>query len=206
MVQWLKETLRQGQRWLNSNFTFGGVVAFFWFLLKVIPDMFGVKDFWSGHAAVIWRYVAAHSTVSVTVVCALLIWLDNRRVIQKRGPRPHDRKTLKGRLLQLRDDLSAFLQSVGDEPKAPPETNLTNWLNDEEWVKWRAASSARIDKIHYGYELRFSERTRAAINELGEQGKLPMGLCTAFDRPGKTEETIRELIAYLDSAINLLAS
>jgi len=105
----LKERAAVGTKfvrdWFNKNFTFGGLVSFVILLAKMIPDAVGRKDFWSTHLASIWGFLYSHSTSSILIACALFIWLDHRRVIRKRGPQPHDHKTLKGRVLQLRDDL-----------------------------------------------------------------------------------------------------
>jgi len=96
------------------------------------------------------------------------------------------------------------LISVGEAPKAPGPTNIDNSVNGEDWVTWRRLSAERINKICYGYELRFSERTARIINELGEQNELPGGLCAASDKHGKNEENIKEIINNLDYAVNLL--
>lgn len=190
--------------WFNRNFSFWGLANLVILLAKAIPDFFGRKDFWSTHLAVVWAFLYSHSTVSVIVACALFIWLDHRRVIRKRGPKPHDPKTLKGRVLQLRDDLKSFVDSLPMEAEPAHVRTLRDWTDSEEWVRYRSHIRVRCDAMHYGYELKFSERTRNVINELGEQSQLNSLLPEAFNRPLKGDAEISEIINQLGLAADKL--
>src|SRR5579863_8082674 len=107
----IKRTISKLREWFDKNFTFRGLIAFCWFVLTTIPRWFGIKNFWSTHLALIWRVLIEHGTIAVAIACAVLIWLDHRRVLKKREPQPYDPNSVKGRTLQLRDDL----QKLADE-------------------------------------------------------------------------------------------
>jgi hypothetical protein len=87
-----------------------------------------------------------------------------------------------------------FLDELGEEP------TVKYRVGDDEWKRQSALINERSDKMHYGFERRFSERTRTIINELGEQGHLPGFLCQAFDQPAKDDKAIKQMIEYLDVA------
>ena len=61
------------KEWYERNFTWRGIVAAVYFLIKEIPDDFGRKDFWSTKLPVIWKIIYDHSTpITVLVVAAII--------------------------------------------------------------------------------------------------------------------------------------
>jgi hypothetical protein len=143
---------------------------------------------------------------SLIVFGFLLLWIDSRR---KKRPIRHSPRTLKGRVLQLKDDLQAFLDSLPAEVQPDAGRTQRDWTDAKDMVEWRLCDSLRRDKLHYGYELRFADRAKKVIAELGERGELnPLRpvvkegelnflLPDAFDARRKEDKEIKEIINQL---------
>lgn len=140
-----------------------------------IPNLFGYATFYSGmphwfHVAWGWLQTASGKWLFI-VVAFVVIWLDQRRITKKlHGKKPHDVKTLRGRTLKLRDDLKQFVESVGPRPDVEPAFGQSN----QEFIKanW-AVVMPWMDKLKYGYELRFSEAVNRIHYQYGELSLLP---------------------------------
>jgi hypothetical protein len=75
--------------------------------------------------------------------------------------------TLKSRVIQLRNDLQAFLNEIGDRPKTEREPGMTAAEYDtarlNEALLWN-------DKLTHGFALRFTERAQRIFHECGQAG------------------------------------
>jgi len=189
----IKEYAASAKNWFDRNFTFKGMAAATLAAAKVIPDAFGRKDFWSVHLTSIWHFLSAHSTPSVILACALLIWLDNRRVIKNRGPKPYDERTLRGRTLKLRDNIKAFLESVGP----PPKDRMLGESQVGYLRRVDTVASKRASQLVHGYELRFAESVTRTYHEYGELGWNDTELMDVIQRPFKNEKCYQLLIDAL---------
>lgn len=105
--------------------------------------------------------------MSLVVVGLLLIWSDQYR---RTRPEAHDLKTLKGKTLQLRDDLQSFRETVGSKPKVVRTPDMDNkvylaatWKEVAPWT----------NRLTYGYERHFASRVREVYLEFGERSLLP---------------------------------
>lgn len=186
--------------WWEANVGKVSVFGVLLLLYTIPPDWSARNQYWRTHLPAVIAFLSNHSrTVLVAVGLALIAW-DHHRIVKKRGPKPHDRKTLKGRVLQLRDDLQKFMDGLGAEP------SVKYRVGDDEWKRQSLLITERSDKMHHGFELRFTDRTRTIIHELGEQGRLPGFLCQAFDEPAKDDKAIKQMIEYLDVAAKELIS
>jgi hypothetical protein len=161
--------------------------------LAFIPDLFGRIDFWGKNGGAVLRYLVAHGNVTVMVICTLVIIVDYRRV-QARGKRTHDPRTLKGRTEQLKDDLEAFVNGLGEKPAL----QYNGEMNSNQFEKANSANLLWFDRLQYGYLLRFQERVKRLYFEYGECGKAYLPLSFALE-PGQVEDEkgITEIISML---------
>ncbi len=182
-MDWLKRRIAAWSSvtsaWFNENFTFKGLLVAIVFAAKEIPDAFGRKDFWSTHLVGIWRLAFAHSTIVVTLLCALFILLDHRRVLSRRAG--GDPRSLKNRTIKLRDDLQDFLREID-------LITVTKDLRE---------GNPRWEKLLHGYELRFAEDVRKICHELGEAGFHDATLLLATERSHQTRESCSDIIGAL---------
>jgi hypothetical protein len=97
-----------------------------WFALAVliisfVPDWHGRLVWW--YAAVVWllKHLASpYGRTGLVLVCAVLIWLDHRRVLQKRQSQLHDempasqaKPNLPDRVAELAKNIFRFLHDCG---------------------------------------------------------------------------------------------
>lgn len=193
-MRWIKETTVRVMEWFDRNFTFKGLLVALWAALTTIPDAFGRKEFWSSHLVSIWSFIYAHSTMSTIMVCALLIWLDNRRVIAKRGPKPHDAKTVRGRILRLRDDLQGLLdESVSKWPEHVQGKVLEPYDHSA-----MENSLHRSTFILHTFALKFGSRATEVYHECALAGTPNDSFGSKLDQPIVSPSKLRELIGDLD--------
>jgi hypothetical protein len=162
----LKRVLDYIRDWFERNFSFKGVALLFTWIAAWVPDAFGRVDFWSRHIGWVWRHIYTHSSLSVAVVCGVLIWLDHRRVIAKRGPQPHDSKTVKGRTLRLRDDLQKLLDEA--VTKWPEHVQGKTILPHDDSILTNAL--ARGSYIQHTFALRFASQAEVIYHECALAG------------------------------------
>jgi hypothetical protein len=192
---WIKQTIGRIIDWFNRNFTFKGLIAALVFLAKEVPDAFGRKDFWSTHLVLIWKVISAHSTISTIVACALVIWLDHRRVLEKRDKKPHDLRTLKGRTEKLTDDLEEFLKRLGERPSLVYDKHMSAG----EYAKANEESRLWVDRLHYGFLLHFHDRLKHLYLEFGECGKAYLALAVALEAQVQSEKNVQQIIEILET-------
>lgn len=180
--------------WFEKNFTFKGAAVLLIWIAKSVPDIFGRADFWSKNIGWVWHRIYDHSTISVTILCGLLIWLDHRRVIAKSESKPHDLKTLRGRTFKLRDDIKTFFDSLGAEvdPKRQPGETQPGWLR-----RVGEDNSLRISKLIHGYELRFAPQVVRTYHEYGELGINDVELWKLICIYPKNQDCYKEIISTL---------
>ena len=128
--------------------------------LSVAHDIYlGVKDNWPRIASVIPAVIPW-----IALGMAILFFESERR--KSKRPIPHDLETLRGRTLQLRDDMQTFLQS------APPKDSLTRekaaGMTDVQILE-HAQKEPRQAKLSHGYHLRFAARIMTIYHEFGER-------------------------------------
>jgi hypothetical protein len=149
--------------------------------------------------------------VAIGLFVVGLIWLSTVAFWPERNPRlsktpvdapkviiNYDKTTLTERTIALRNDLLTFLDELGPEPSiGSRETQVT-------WIEHRKQTTIRNQKVHHGFELRFAERLKLIVHELGEQNKLPMGLDLSFREEPKTDKVLRGVIDGLTNAARIL--
>jgi hypothetical protein len=188
--------------WFERDFTFKGVALFAIWIAKLVPDAFGRTGFLATNAKWIWGCIYGHETAAVTIVCALLIWLDHTRVLSGREPKPHDERTLKGRTLRLRDDLKRFAAEVGKKP----EVHKAQQERMQEYMKRSMTAIAPwMNKIMFGYELRFKDAVYRVHLEYGEQNLLP-GIGINLPDHVSSDGDLQAIIDKLDGLIVTLPS
>lgn len=94
-------------------------------------------------------------------------------------------------VMAARDSLQRFVDGI----ERPPAVNMT--VPDAEWSIQSAKREEAVDKLHYGFQRRFSRRIQDIIYRLGEGGKADMPLNSAMDRTIKTHEEIQKIIDRL---------
>jgi hypothetical protein len=168
-------------------------------LLTVFGVAALVLDQWGRATAAkeIYRAIREHSPKFSTIapwISPLLFALglfffawDNRK------NKPHDMNTLKGRTLQLRDDMKAMLDSL---PPLDPVKMVVEEQRQAYIVKRLGEVTNRVDKLVYGYELRFADRGRRIYNEFAEQGIHDSELDNVIGEH-KTQERYKIMIASL---------
>lgn len=176
--------------WFAKNFTFKGAALFVIWIAKIVPDMFGRTDFWAKHGGSLWRTVYSHTTLSITLVCALLIWLDHRRVLKKLHGVGADPHSLKGRALDLRKRILVYMKSM---PRPAPKP--AGAKNYEEAIQWS-------ERITCGFELRFKDELNRLFLQFGELGLLP-GFGWLLPEHINTTEKINEIVEDLKKLANI---
>jgi hypothetical protein len=182
----IKQAFDSAKKWIDRNFTFKGLIVFLWGVLTTVPRWFGIKNFWSTHLILEWKWLSEYSAFTVPIVCALLIWLDHRRVLNKRG-KPVDDTTLKGRALKLRDGLEMLLEEA---ESIPVDANVREG-------NFYTQASARWEKIAHGYELRFASDIKRICHELGESGFSDTELLLCVEKPHQTKESCTGIVDAL---------
>jgi hypothetical protein len=166
--------------WFNRNFTFKGLILFLIFIAKTIPDLVGRKEFWSTHVASVWKILWDHSTISTIVVCALLIWLDHRRVIDKKvttapiekQPGPAVDLSFPDRVRLFSKELAAYLSNRMARPDeeeiwrkyGSPSSEVSSASQFAE--KYNDTVQLWDDRLAAGYWLEYAERAAALRHEL----------------------------------------
>jgi len=180
------------REWYERNITFKGLALVLIAAANIIPDVFGRVDFWSRHLGAIWTFLYIHSTSAITITCAALIWLDHRRVLAKR--KSYDPRTLKGRVQQLRDEITAFLEGQGEKPAEVYNSSMTR----EEFTEANKDEFFWEEKLTYGFLLRFQDRLRRVYYEFGERGKAYLALAFALEEGQvKDEASVGQVIEML---------
>ena len=105
--------------------------------------------------------------MTLIVVGLVLVWSDHRRLLRARGPRPHNTETLKGRVLQLRDDLQGFLERAGEMPETKREPGMSSAEYGTARIRDAVVWSG---KVEHGFALRFADRAIRIYHECGEAG------------------------------------
>jgi hypothetical protein len=184
------------REWYRRNFTFKGLGLLALLVLREVPDWFGIKDFWKSNLFTIWQFVLVHSTTALIICIGILIWLDHRAVLKKLEPKPHDPTTLKGRILQLRDDMQKFLEQLGAAPHVTREPkNLPEGTTIEAYQRKEIERVCLwSNKLMHGYALRFDQRVRTIFHECGEAGTRNDPLWIRMTREYQSEATFKEIM------------
>ncbi len=130
------------------------------------------------------------------VCAALLIWWDHRRVLKKTTHgKPHDSTTVKGRTLQLRDDLGKFLAEIGDCPVPQKLDGMSTVEHQNNVIREAVVFSSKIR--HY-YALHFKERAIRTFHECGLAGTTHDMFGIRASAEVGSKEGIKELIDDLN--------
>jgi hypothetical protein len=139
--------------------------------------------------------------------------------LERRKAKYPNPKTLRGRTLQLRDRMQAFLDELGPIPQGDQArfTGISqvrvgpNWraadgsLDDSDIVRVRGPISQREAQVDYGYELHFANDVLRIYNEFGFRGVMDTKLKEVlFVRAGyKEERGVRDVIQALSRLAEL---
>jgi hypothetical protein len=181
-----------------SRLTVGTVAVL---ILFGIPKMFGATQFWhrvfAWSAPQLWKFLGTPLGYFAVLACGLVvIWLDQARITKalhgRNGRKHHDITTLQGRTLKLRDDLQDFLNTLGPRPRV----ELTSEQRPRDFIEAGYKTVGPwLNKITYGYELRFAATVRRTYLEFAEQSLLPMNY--VLNESLKNEEDIQQIIERL---------
>jgi hypothetical protein len=186
IVQFVKERV--------SKLTAGALALL---ILFGIPNLFGYAQFW--HAAwlwsapYLWRCVQAPlGRLAIVILGLLLIWWDQGRITRKlHGPKRHDARTVKGRVLQLRDEIEKFLETIGDAPETErkpdmsPSDYQTARITDV--INWAG-------KLRHGFALRFEDRLKRVSHECGEAGTGHDMFEVRISNPQTSKEDVQQIL------------
>ena len=166
-------------------------------LLIVIPDWVSRGGFWYGVALAAWprlkmTYDSPYGKLGLVILAFVLIWLDQRRLAQKR-PKMYDSRTLKGRTLQLRDEIKAFYDSA----PSPPPPQADGEAKDVYLKRMFAADSRRFDYLVHGFSWRFHDRAMVINCQFGERGLMDQKLNDALLQTMKKEDLYEEILSGL---------
>jgi hypothetical protein len=185
------------KNWYRRNFTWRGLAVLAFFLVKEIPDDFGRKDFWGQKLPIVWRFIYGHGTFFTIIVVALIIWLDHRRIVSKRG---HDLGTLKGRTLALCDELKTFQKELGKEP----EIDFKSGYSPQEFTEKNLELTKRGQKMHHGFHLRgFAERAMGLWHEYGAEMRESPDLQRALLGRVDTDENLNEIVQHFHKLVKM---
>jgi hypothetical protein len=189
----ISRTVEDVRAWAKRQLTIKGLIGMAILLYCAPPDWQGRNEFWVHHWAVIRSIAAGYGRAALIVVGLSMVWLDNRRLVKKRGPKPHDEGTLKGRTLKLRDEIDTFMTNLGPRP----ESLYDSKMNDKQFLAANHASHLWVDRVHHGFMLRFHARAQNLFHEFGEIGKtdLPYGLLLNSDV--MSGDTVRQIVDHL---------
>jgi hypothetical protein len=195
--RWVADVMRERA----SNLT---ITAAILLVLFGIPNAFGYAQFWWSA----YKWGSPHVTGflgtalgrAILIAVALgAIALDQRRITRAlHGKKKHDLKTLKGRTLQLRDEMQAFLDSV--EPFPATATRAGEDRKDYIRRTWKAVGR-RVNKVGHGFELRFGDAVLRIHHEFGEMGIRDSKLIEALRAPFKTDDSYKAIIDGLGKLV-----
>src|SRR5437899_1771488 len=149
-------------------------------------------DFWLKSLRWIIPHLASTSGRVILMVSGLsMIWLDHRRIMRKREPKPLDESTLKARTLKLRNEIQAFLDTV------PISYDSISQASRKDDILQSSGLELRVNRLHHGYELRFAEPVTRIFNEFGQRGLWDVILADGMRRQVNNEEWYRTVIARL---------
>ena len=168
--------------WFARNFTFKGAALFVVWIAKVIPDVFGRTDFWAKNGGFLWHTAYDHATLSITLLCALLIWLDHRRVLKKLHGAGEDPHSLKGRAIKLRERIVKYVE---ERPK-PVHDPQKGYMEGVQWS----------ERLTCGFDLHFRDEAERLYLEFGELGLLP-GIGWMVPEHVNTLDKINEIVDEL---------
>lgn len=164
-------------------------------MIAIIPRWLSIGRFWYGVGHWTWERISWLTTgwgrVSLVVAGLLFIWLDHYR---RTRPKAHDLTTLKGRTLKLCDDLQSFVDNLGPKPKVVRAPSMS--AEDHISASWKVIAPW-VDRLTYGYELRFSDTVRKIYLEYGERSLLP-GIGLDLPRGLASDDDIGRIIDGLE--------
>jgi hypothetical protein len=191
----LKHAVRDGYAWTRQQLTVRGLIGVAVFLYCAPPDWEGRNEFWVHHWQAI-RTIATQNGRTILIACSLVaMWLDHRHLVKQREPKSLNPHTLKGRTLKLRDEIQSFLDALG--PK--PEVTYTSDMDAKEYMRanWKVVAPW-VDRLTYGYELRFSASVRKIYFEFGERSLLP-GVGLDLPNGLASAEDVKRILEGLDA-------
>jgi hypothetical protein len=127
------------------------------------------------------------------VVGLFLIWWDHHRIVLRNQEKGIDPESLKGRTLKLRDDMQAFLDSVGSAQVARTQGETQR----DYATRAFPIVSKRVMKLIHGYELRFAKDAERVHHEFGERGISDGEFNNALTRQAKNEDAFKMMIEGL---------
>ncbi len=150
-------------------------------ILFGIPNLFGY---------------ASIGRLAIVSVGLLLIWLDQVRITKKlHGKKPYDEETLKGRTLKLRDDIQAFLETIG----SIPETERTSGMSELAYSEVKITNVINwAERLRHGFALRFEDRLKRICHECGESGTGNSMFEVRISKEQTSKEDIEKIIEDLD--------
>jgi hypothetical protein len=168
-----------------SGLTITGVVV----LMVWIAEQVHAAEFWYGIGSRIfppvYRFMGTTWGGLILIICGIgLIFFDQRR-ITRRQQKAHDLSTLKGRTLQLRDDIQAFVDST---PKASGYVGASQQGTIE---RLSSQASFVMGRLEHGYYLHFADRVSHVYHEFGERGVQDKELTRAI-----TEKKYEQVTTY----------
>jgi hypothetical protein len=184
--------------WYERNFTWKGVVAVVFFAAKEIPDNFGRKEFWSAKLPIIWRFIYDHSTILTVLLVGLIIWADHRMVIDRRAKLLDD-KTLGGRTLAFCEELRAFQKELGKEPVV----DFQSGYSPAEFTEKNKELAAREQKMHHGFQLRFSEKATHLFHEHAAEMRESYELSSALTSRIDTDERLNAIVQMFSKLVQM---
>jgi len=161
-------------------------------LTIVLPDWISRGNFWYHLAQRLWPvmksvYNSEWDRLSIVIVGVLLLLVPWQRL---RWKTQYDVTTLKGRTLELRDDMQAFLDN------AHPNEQIGNTKRQNDVLE-SSGAALRVDQLHHGYEARFANRLNLIFNEFGECGLRDLVLADGLAGPLYKEDWYRIVIVRL---------
>ena len=167
--------------------------------LAFVPKWVEVGKFWYEVSHWVWLRVAWLSTgwgrASLVVVGLGLIGLDQRRI---RKPRAHDLRTVKGRTLQLRDDLQLLLNEALAKWPEHIQGKIVEPYNHS--IVEDAVSRGTF--IQHAFALRFASRAEILYHECALAGAANDSFMLRLHPAVANASKLRELIDDLDWMAN----
>jgi hypothetical protein len=194
-MSWISRTFGRAAEWWSGPIA---KVGFMLSGLAFVSRWWGAGKLSYEVAIWLWERVSWLSTgwgrVCLLVVGLLLIWYDHHR---RTTTKAHDLKTLKGRVLQLRDEIAQFIEEV--EKKYPDGERKPNISAKEYSHQIMTAAMNQGTMIRHGFALRFEDRAQRIYHECGLAGRTNNSFGICVSNPVVTATKLREIMADLTS-------
>lgn len=171
-----------------------GLLMFLW----ALPSWISRGTFWYRIGLWLWGVLRSlcdsqAGRFAIAAIGLLLALVDWRSVFRREKKIYYDLDTLKGRTLQLRDEIKAFL----DAAPPPPAPQAEGETKDAYLKRMFAADSRRFDCLVHGFSWRFHDRAMVINYQFGERGLMDEKLNDALFHPIKKEDFYEEILSGL---------